>query len=142
MHFLHTMQRYSLLCEYKAVIAPFDEQNVLSCLNALATLAENHWTHIHRFISRFSILFHWGPGGSVVKNLPANSGVAGDRFDSWVRKILWRRKWQPTLVSLPGKFLGQRNLVGYSPWGRRRAGHDWATEHDNNVIFHSSFIEI
>ena len=37
----------------------------------------------------------------------------------WVRKILWRRKWQPTLVSLPGKSHGQRSLAGHSPWGRR-----------------------
>ena len=29
----------------------------------------------------------------------------------------WRRKWQPTPVFLPGKFHGQRSLVGYSPWG-------------------------
>ena len=29
----------------------------------------------------------------------------------------WRRKWQPTPVLLPGKFHGQRSLVGYSPWG-------------------------
>ena len=29
----------------------------------------------------------------------------------------WRRKWLPTLVFLPGKFHGQRSLVGYSPWG-------------------------
>ena len=28
-----------------------------------------------------------------------------------------RRKWQPTPVLLPGKFHGQRSLVGYSPWG-------------------------
>jgi len=35
------------------------------------------------------------------------------QFDPWVRKILWRRKWQPTPVSLPVKFHGQRNLVGY-----------------------------
>ena len=27
-----------------------------------------------------------------------------------------RRKWQPTPVSLPGKFHGQRGLVRYSPW--------------------------
>ena len=26
------------------------------------------------------------------------------RFDLWVRKIPWRRKWQPTPVLLPGKF--------------------------------------
>ena len=27
----------------------------------------------------------------------------------------WRRKWQPTLVLLPGESHGQRSLVGYSP---------------------------
>ena len=27
----------------------------------------------------------------------------------------WRRKWQPALVLLPGKFHRQRYLVGYSP---------------------------
>ena len=35
----------------------------------------------------------------------------------WVRKISWRRKWQPTPVFLPGKSHGWWNLVGYSPWG-------------------------
>ena len=40
-------------------------------------------------------------------------------FDPWVRKIPWRRKWQPTLVFLPGKSHGQRILVDYSPWSRR-----------------------
>ena len=29
----------------------------------------------------------------------------------------WRRKWQPTLVFLPGESHGQRRLVGHSPWG-------------------------
>ena len=37
------------------------------------------------------------------------------RFDPWVKKIPWRRKWQLTLVFLPGKFHEQRSLVGYSP---------------------------
>ena len=40
-------------------------------------------------------------------------------FDPWVRKIPWRRKWQPTLVFLPGKFHGQRSLADYSPWGHK-----------------------
>ena len=58
------------------------------------------------------------PGGSVVKNLPANAGVAWRcRFNPWVRKIPWRRKWQLTPVFLPRKFHGQRRLTGYSPWG-------------------------
>ena len=37
-------------------------------------------------------------------------------FDSWVRKIPWRRAWQPTPVFLPGEFHGQRSLAGYGPW--------------------------
>jgi len=42
-------------------------------------------------------------------------------FDPWVRKILWRRKWQPTPVHLPGKSHGQRSLVDYSPWDRKES---------------------
>ena len=38
-------------------------------------------------------------------------------FNPWVRKIFWRRKWQPTPVLLPGKCHGRRSLVGCSPWG-------------------------
>ena len=36
-------------------------------------------------------------------------------------KDLWRRKWQPTPVLLPGKSHGLRSLVGYSPWGRKES---------------------
>ena len=35
--------------------------------------------------------------------------------------ILWKGKWQPTAVFLPGKFHGQRSLTGYSPWGHRES---------------------
>ena len=41
------------------------------------------------------------------------------RFDPWVRKIAWRKEWQPTTVFLPGESHGQRSLVGYSPWGHK-----------------------
>ena len=44
------------------------------------------------------------------------------RFDPWVRKIPWKREWQPTPVFLPGKYHGQRSLVGYSPWGHKELG--------------------
>ena len=40
-------------------------------------------------------------------------------FNPWVGKVPWRRKWHPTPVFLPGKSHGQRNLVGYSPWGHK-----------------------
>ena len=49
------------------------------------------------------------PGGSVVKNPLANAGDTGD--SSWVGKIPWGRKWQPTPVFLPGDSHRQRSLV-------------------------------
>ena len=42
-------------------------------------------------------------------------------FDPWVRKIPWRRKWQPTPVLLPGESHGQRGLVDYSPWDHKES---------------------
>ena len=39
------------------------------------------------------------------------------RFDPWVRKIPWKRKWHPTLVFLLGEIHGQRSLTGYNPPG-------------------------
>ena len=43
----------------------------------------------------------------------------GFRFDPWVGKIPWRRKWQAAPVFLLEKFHGQRSLVVYSPWGHK-----------------------
>ena len=43
------------------------------------------------------------------------------RFDPWVRKILWRRAWQPTLVVLPGESRGQGSLAGYNPQGPKES---------------------
>ena len=34
------------------------------------------------------------------------------RFLTQVRKIPWRRAWQPTLVFLPGESYGQRRMEG------------------------------
>ena len=61
------------------------------------------------------------PGGSMVKNLPSDAGdvrnaasISGSgRFPG----VPWNRKWQSTLIFLPGKFHGRRSLVVYSPWG-------------------------
>ena len=75
-------------------------------------------------------LFYSFPGGSVVKNLSANAGATKIHgFDPWVRKIPWRRKWQPLPLFLPGKSQGQRSLAGCSPWGSQKVGHDRAPEH-------------
>ena len=47
-----------------------------------------------------------------------NQQASGSPFDLQFTHP-WRRKWQPTPVFLPGKFHGQRSLVGYSPWGHK-----------------------
>ena len=57
------------------------------------------------------------PGGSVVKNPPANAGDAGSI--PGLGRFPWRRKWQPTPVFLPEEFHGQRSLAGYSLWGHK-----------------------
>ena len=49
-------------------------------------------------------------------------------FNPWVRKISWRRKWQPTPIFLSGKSPGQRSLAGYSPWGHKSVRHNLATK--------------
>ena len=60
------------------------------------------------------------PDGANGKELACQCrGFRRCRFDPWVGKILWRKKWQPTPAFLPGKFHGQRSLVGYSLWGRK-----------------------
>ena len=48
-------------------------------------------------------------------------------FDPWVGKIPWRRKWKPTPGLVPGKFRGQRSLVGYiySTWGCNELDTTW-----------------
>ena len=50
----------------------------------------------------------------TVKNPPA-------RWEIWVQSLGWEDPWRreqlPTPVFWPGKFHGQRGLVGYNPWG-------------------------
>ena len=55
------------------------------------------------------------PDGSVVKNLLGMHKTKEMQVDSWVGKLPWRRKWQPTPV-----------LVLENPTGRRAR---WATVH-------------
>jgi len=59
-------------------------------------------------------LFRWCSGEEPVCRLRRHKR---HEFDPWVGKISWRRKWQPTIVFLTGKFHGQMSLAGYSPWG-------------------------
>ena len=67
----------------------------------------------------------------IVLGLPGKESTCQCRrfkFDPWVRKIPWKRKCPLIPVFLPGKFHGQRNPAGYSPWSHKESDTtDWAT---------------
>ena len=52
-----------------------------------------------------------------------------EKWDPWVWEILWRRKWQPTPVFLPGKNSMDRGSWWATVHGVVRVGHDWLTKH-------------
>ena len=81
------------------------------------------------------------PGGTTGKESTCQcSKLKRRRLNPWVKKIPWRRKWQPTPVFLPGKFHGQRSLAGCSPWGCKVSD---TTEHTRTrLTFRSRFFNL
>ena len=65
------------------------------------------------------------PDGSVGKSPPAIQ-------ETQVQSLGWEdpleRGMATHSIFLPGKSHGQRSLVGYSPWGHKRARHNLATQ--------------
>ena len=58
------------------------------------------------------------------------------RFDPWVGKILWRRKWQLAPVFLPGKFHGQGRAGKpgrLQSMGLQRVEHDLGTKQQQSL---------
>ena len=50
-------------------------------------------------------------------------------YNSQVRKIPWRREWQPALVFLPEEVHRRRSLVSYSPWGNKESDMKYTNTH-------------
>ena len=55
-------------------------------------------------------------------------------FNPWVRKLPWRREWQPTSVFVPGEFHGQRTLAGYSPRGCKESDLTEQRAHERSIV--------
>ena len=53
------------------------------------------------------------------------------KFDPWVGKIPWSRKWQPTAAFSSWKSHGQRSLAGYIV---RRAAKRWTRLSDKTTV--------
>ena len=54
-------------------------------------------------------------------------------FHPWVRKIPWKRTWQPTPVFLPGESPWTQEPGRLQPLGLQRVGHDWAAKHSTCI---------
>ena len=80
------------------------------CIESIDCFGSLLFNMLSRLVRGFS-------GGSEVKASACNVGDLGSIPGSG--RFLWRRKWQPTPVFLPGESHGQRSLVGYSPRGRK-----------------------
>ena len=78
------------------------------------------------------IIFHCKgfPGGSGVKNLPADSG-----FDPWVRKIPWRRKWKPTAAFLPEKIPWTEEPDWLQSTGSQRVRHNLVLNNRYSIVY-------
>ena len=97
--------------------------------NKVSTVPLSHHTTGEQDIKKVQGLALGFPGGANGKEPACQCRRhKGCEFDPLVRKILWRRAWQPTPFLL-GESHGQRNLVGYSPWGRKVLDMTEATEH-------------
>ena len=55
------------------------------------------------------------------------------RFNPWVGKIPWRRKWQLTSVFFPRNFHGQKSLADYSWMGHKRVEHNLASKQEQHA---------
>ena len=62
------------------------------------------------------------------------------RVQSLGQEYPWRRKWQTIPVFLPGKFHGQRSLVGYSPWSHKKVRHDLMTKQQPFLVACAKFL--
>ena len=82
---------------------------------------------------RWVTLFVGSPGGTAGKPLACQcKRCKRCRFEPWVVKFTWSKKWQPTPESLPGEFHGQSSFVG------SRVRHDCTHTHTHthtNIIW-------
>ena len=93
-----------------------DGQGGLACCNSwdcreLDTIEWLNWTELKPYWNLHCPM--WWVSQVVIVVICQCRGLKRCRFDLWVQKIPWWRKWQPTPVFLPGESHGHRSLAGY-----------------------------
>ena len=126
--------------EFECTPGVGDGQGGLACCNSwglkeLDTTERLNWTelkHCSKYLKPFIQFLIFTPpprGRYYYYPLKVSKGFTGGwlsgkestcqcrrcrrhELNPWVRKIPWKRTWQPTSVLLPGKSHGQKSLVG------------------------------
>ena len=62
-------------------------------------------------------------------------------FNPWVGKFSWSRKFQPTLVFLPGKYHGLSSLQGYNPWTHKESDTNEHMSAHTHICTHTERIQ-
>ena len=69
----------------------------------------------------------------MVKNLPANAGDMRHWFDPWIRKIPWRREWQPTPVFCLENPLDRGDWATVHSVAKSQTVLKWLSTHDHRI---------
>ena len=123
---------FSMERSLEALLCPWSEANSVSWsskVNAyLLCCQQNQGWQIPRLLPTFIQFAHRPstPGASQVAQCCKESACPCRRhrrcrFNPWIGKMPWRRKWQPIPVFFPGEARGQRTLMGCCPWGLTEA---------------------
>ena len=135
------------------VYEEIDKDVIHICIYTHTHIYIHIYIHIHTYIYTYICtyictniyiysVYIWSPWWLSCKELTFKAGdclqCRRHQFDLWVliKKIPWRRKWQPTPVFLPGEFHGQRSLAG-TVHGVTRVGHDLATKSPPYMYIHT-----
>ena len=102
--------RLRLCCLYVHFVLSFYHKWMLNFVRWLLTKKKKNHSYIYT----------WGLP-SWISGQKFNCQCKRHRFNPWVGKIPWGRRWKPTPVFLPGKFHRQKSLKGYSPWGLKES---------------------
>ena len=88
------------------------------------------WDCLSRFIKRWVSIWGLRRWSSSKESACQCRRCKKYGFNPWIRKIPWRRKWQPTPEFLTEESQVQRSLAGYSPWGCKELDTtEWLSAH-------------
>ena len=129
--------RWSKYWSFSFNISPSDEYSGLTSLRmdwfyllavqgTLKSLPQHHSLKAASLLCpAFFMVQHSHPYLTTGKTIALTSqtfvGKVMSLLFNMLSRLVWRRKWQPTPVFLPGKSHRWRNLVGFSSWGRKES---------------------